>query len=117
MATTPTALSEPILVSNLPLPPNVAEEVERYCRSHRFTRSERAAVEEDVKLSVHYAGRFVVATAGTQGLQIHAVDLENPDEVNELTRRLRAQGHRQVLCLFPTPWNDPDVQVLTANPS
>jgi len=115
MATIPTTLSEPILVANLPLPPEDAAELERYLRSSRFTRSERAFVEETFKLRHHYAGHFVVATAGRGGLQIHAIDLESPDEVDELTRRLQAQGHHNVLCLFPTPWNDPDVAILTAN--
>lgn len=117
MATIPTTLSEPILVAELPLPPDVAEEVERCCRSRHYTRSERAAVEVDIRLRHHYAGRFVVATAGPQGLQIHAIDLEDPDEVHELTHRLHAQGHRHVLSLFPVPWKDPDDPIVTLNSS
>jgi hypothetical protein len=116
MATTPGTLSEPIRVAHLPLPPDVAEEVDQHCRSCRFSRRARAAAEEDCKLRHHYAGHFVVATAGRRGLEIHAIDLEGPDEVNELTSRLLAQGHRHVLCLFPTPWDDPGVEILTANP-
>jgi hypothetical protein len=116
MATTPTILSEPIRVADLPLPADVAELIARSCRSCRLSRRERAAVEEDCKLSHHYAGHFVVATAGPRGLEIRAIDLEGPDEVNELTRRLLAQGHRHVLCLFPTPWGDTGVEILTANP-
>jgi hypothetical protein len=116
MATVPSILSEPILVANLPLPPEEAAELERYLRSGRFTRSERAFVEENFKLRHHYAGRFVVATAGRSGLQIHAIDLESPDEVDELTKRLQAQGHHNVLCLFPTTRNEPDVAILTGNP-
>ena len=107
MATIPTTLSEPILVANLPLPPDVAEDVERICRSNRLVRKERARFEQDIKLSHHYAGHFVVATAGTRGLEIHAIDLDDPDEIHELTKRLRAQGHRHVLSLYPTPWRVP----------
>jgi hypothetical protein len=116
MATTPTSLPKPILVANLPLPPDIAEEVAGICRQRRYTRSERAAVEEDLKLRHHYAGHFVLATAGPHGLQIHAIGLENPDEVNDLCKRLRAQGHRHILSLFPTSWKDPEVTIVTLNP-
>jgi hypothetical protein len=56
-----------------------------------------------------------MATAGPRGLEIHAIDLGNPDEVHELSQRLRGQGHRHVLCLFPTPWKDPDDRIITLN--
>jgi len=116
MATIPTTLSEPILVANLPLPQDVAAEAEEHCRFHGYTGSERVFIEEDFKLSHHYAGHFVVATAGPRGLEIHAIDLEDPDENYELRERLRAQGYRSILCLFPTPRDDPGVRLLTANP-
>jgi hypothetical protein len=116
MATIPTTLSEPILVANLPLPPDRAKEVEEICRSRSCTRRERAAVEEDLKLRYHYAGHFVMATVGAHGLQIHAIDLENPDEVYELRKQLRAQGYRHILSLFPTSWDDPNDQIITLNP-
>jgi hypothetical protein len=57
MATLPTTLSDPIRVANLPLPPDLAAQLDRHWRSCRFTASERAAVEDDVKLRYHYAGR------------------------------------------------------------
>jgi hypothetical protein len=116
MATTPASLPEPLLVANLPLPPDIAEEVAGICRQRRYTRHERAAVEEDLKLRHHYAGHFVIATAGPHGLQIHAIDLEDPDEVHELKKRLGAQGHRHILSLYPTSWKDPDVTIVTLNP-
>jgi hypothetical protein len=116
MTTLQTSLPEPILLMNLPLPKEVAEEVDQYCRSCGYTGGERAAVEEEFKLSLHYGGRFVIATTGPNGLEIHAIDLDNPDEVNELTRRLLAQGYRHVHCLFPAPWTDPGVSILTVNP-
>jgi hypothetical protein len=116
MATIPTTLSEPILVANLPLPPEVAKEAEEICRSRRYTPRERAAVEEDLKLRYHYAGRFVMATVGPHGLQIHAIDLDNPDRVYELRKQLRAQGYRYILSLFPTAWDEPNDQIITLNP-
>jgi hypothetical protein len=115
MATTPTILSEPILVANLPLPQDLAAVLDSHWRACRFTSGERAFLEDDVKLRHHYAGHFVVATAGPPGLQIHAIDLEDPEEVDELIKRLQARGHRHVLCLFPTPWNDPNDQIITLN--
>jgi hypothetical protein len=116
MATIPTTLSEPIRVADLPLPPDVAQEVEEICRSRPYTRSERAAIGEDVKLRHHYAGHFLIATADPDGLQIHAIDLDNPDEVNELYEGLRARGHCHVLSLYPAPWKDPDGTIVTLNP-
>ncbi len=116
MATLPTTLSEPILVANLPLPPDVAKEVEEICRSRPYTRRERAAVKEDLKLRYHYAGHFVIATAGSLGLQIHAIDLEEPEQVHELKQRLSAQGHRHVLSLYPTPLHSEESQIVTLNP-
>jgi hypothetical protein len=115
MATSPTTLSEPIRVANLPLPADLAAELERHWRSCRFTARERAAVEDDFKLSYHYAGHFVVATSGPGGLQIHAIDLAGPDELDELTKRLHAQGHHNILCLFPTRWDEPRDQIVTLN--
>ena len=107
MATIPTTLSEPIRVANLPLPQEVAAMLDRHWRACRFTASERAAVEEDLKLSHHYAGHYVIATAGPRGLEIHALDLEDPDEIHELKKRLSARGYRHVLSLYPTPWQEP----------
>ena len=116
MATTPTILAEPIFVANLPLPADLAEEIARSCRSYGYTRSERAFVEDDAKLRHHYAGHAVVATAGPRGLEIHAIDLENPDEVHELHKRLSARGYRHVFSLFPIPLSDPNSQINTLNP-
>src|SRR5438105_3142805 len=99
MATIPTILTEPILVAKLPLPPDVAEEVERICRSRRFTRRDRARLEEQVRLQHHYGGHGIVVTADPPGLQIHAIDLDNPEAYHELRERLRAQGYRHVLSL------------------
>ena len=107
MTTTPTILSEPILVANLPLPPEDAAWLERELRSRRLKRSEREFIEDDIKLSHHYAGHYVIATAGPHRLQIHAIDLEDPDQIHELKQRLRAEGHRHVLSLYPTPWKEP----------
>ena len=107
MATIPIRLSEPIRVANLPLPQEVAAMLDRHWRACGFTARERAFVEEDLKLNQHYAGHYVIATAGPRGLEIHAIDLEDPDEIHELTERLRAQGYPHVLSLYPTPWNVP----------
>jgi hypothetical protein len=114
MATTPCTLTEPIRVADLPLPPEVAASLDKHSRTCGFTARECAMVEDDFKLRYHYAGHFIMATAGPSGLLIHAIDLENPDEVRELSDRLNAQGHRHVLCLFPTPWDDP-VPIVTVN--
>ena len=113
MATTPSTLSEPIRVANLPLPPDLAAQLDSHWRSCRFSRSERAFLEDDVKLRHHYAGHYVIATAGPRGLEIHAIDLEDPDEINELHKRLSAKGYRHVLSLYPTPVVDPDDQTIT----
>jgi hypothetical protein len=53
MASPPTTLSESLLVASLPLPPDVAALVERCCRSDRLSARERAAVEEEFKLSLY----------------------------------------------------------------
>ncbi|HKI33900.1 MAG TPA: hypothetical protein VKA46_18750 [Gemmataceae bacterium] len=111
MTTVPTILPEPILVANLPLPPEDAALLERSWRSRRYTRSEREFLEDDVKLSHHYAGHYVIATAGPHRLQIHAIDLEDPDQIHELTQRLSTEGHRHVLHLFPTPWKSTTSQI------
>jgi hypothetical protein len=113
MATIPTTLSEPILVANLSLPPAVAEDVARTSLQYRYTRRERAAVEEDCKLRHHYAGHHVIAALGPRGLEIHAIDLDNPDEIRELESRLTAKGYRHVYSLFPTPLAEPDDQTIT----
>jgi hypothetical protein len=111
MATVPTTLSEPIRVANLPLPPELAEMLDKHWRECRCTARERAFLEEDIKLRYHYAGHIIEATADPPGLLIHAIDLENPDEVHELTKRLRAQGYRHVFTLFPTPWAETESQI------
>jgi hypothetical protein len=116
MATVPTLLTKPIRVADLPLPSDVAEEVEQICRAKRLTGRKRTDVEEDIKLRHHYAGHIVVATADLPGLQIHSIDLENPDEVHELKKRLHAQGYRYVYTLVPIPWKDWDVTIVTLNP-
>lgn len=115
MATVPTTLSEPIRVANLPLPPDLAAMLDKHWRSCRYTARERAMLEDDFKLSYHYAGHSIVATTDYPGLQIHAIDLENPDEVHELRKRLREQGYRNVQSLYPTRWNDPMDQFVTLN--
>jgi hypothetical protein len=116
MATVPTILTAPILVANLPLPPDIVAFVDRHWRSCRFTKRERAFLEEDIRLSLYYAGHYVVATAGSHGLEIHAIDLDNPDEIHELKTRLREKGYHHILSLYPPPWKDPDVAIVTLNP-
>jgi hypothetical protein len=111
MSTIPATLAEPILVAKLPLPPDVAEEVATILKER--PRRDRVAVEEDIKLRYHYAGHFVITSVGRHGLQIHAVDLENPEEIAELQKRMEAQGYRQIFCLFPTPWRHSEDQALT----
>jgi hypothetical protein len=114
MATISGVLSEPIRVADLPLPPDVAEEVEAICRT--YSRRYRAVVRDDIKLRYLYAGhRVIVTTAYPPGLQIHAIDLETADEVNEVYRHLHAQGHRNVTSLYLIPWDD-DVAIVTVNP-
>ncbi|HKI34442.1 MAG TPA: hypothetical protein VKA46_21485 [Gemmataceae bacterium] len=117
MATISGVLSEPIRVADLPLPPDVAAEVEAICRSHpkTYTRSQRAAVRDDFILRALYAGHRIIATTGSPGLTIHAIDLETADEVNDVYERLRAQGHRDVCSLYPTSWSD-DVAIITGSP-
>lgn len=104
MATVSPILTEPIRVANLPLPPYLAAMLDKHWRECRCTARERAFLEDDFKLRYHYAGHIIEATADPPGLLIHAIDLENPDEVHELEQRLRAQGYRHVFTLFPTPW-------------
>jgi hypothetical protein len=111
MATVPTILSEPIQVADLPLPPDVAREVEEILRSHPYSRRERRIIKEDLIVRHHYAGHHVIVTTGPRGLQIHAIDLETPEEVREAYQRLRDQGHRNVMSLYPTPWKS-DVSIV-----
>lgn len=115
MATIPTTLSEPIRVAALPLPPDLAAMLDKHWRECRYTARERALLEDDFKLNHHYAGHFIMATADPPGLQIHAIDLENADEVDELTKRLCAQGYHHVLYLFPRRLDDPLDQIVTLN--
>jgi hypothetical protein len=114
MATIPTTLFEPIRVADLPLPPDLATMMDKIWNSGDYTARERAWLEDDFKLRYHYAGHSIVATADPR-LLIHAIDLENPDEVHEIHERLHSQGHRNVLCLFPTRWDDPMDQFVTLN--
>ena len=116
MATIPTTLSEPILVANLPLPPDLAAALDSHWRACRFTASERAFLEDDVKLRHHYAGHHVIATAGPQRLQIHAIDLEDPEQIQDLKQRLRAQGYHHVEHLYPIPLFSTDSEIFTLNP-
>jgi hypothetical protein len=113
MATIPTTLAEPIVVANLTVPPDVAKLVEEINRERGYTRSERAAVIEDIKLRHHFGGHYVLATAGRGGLQIHAIDLATSDEIHELNQRLYARGHRHVFSLHPEPWTVPEDQIIT----
>lgn len=115
MATVSTILTEPIRVANLPLPPALAVMLDQHWRSRGYTARERTALEDDFKLRYHYAGHSIVATTDAPGLQIHAIDLENPDENYELRKRLRAQGHRYIHSLYPTRWDDPMDQIVTLN--
>jgi hypothetical protein len=116
MATVPTTLSEPILVANLPLPQDLAAVLDSHWRACRYSASERVLLEEDAKLRHHYAGHFVVATAGPPGLQIHAIDLHDPDQIRQLTQRLHAQGYRHVEHLYPIPLYSTDSEIITLNP-
>lgn len=115
MATVSPILTEPIRAANLPLPPDIAAMLDKHWRECRYTARERAMLRDEFKLRFHYTGHFIVATTDPPGLQIHAIDLENADEVHELHKRLHAQGHRHVHCLFPTRWNDPMDQIVTLN--
>ncbi len=111
MPTTPTRLSEPIVLADLPLPPDVAGEIETYCREHRLHGRQREDFEEEVRLSHFFSGNYVVAALGPRGLEIHAIDSEEPDGIYELRKRLRAEGNPDVISLIPLPWKDPITRV------
>jgi hypothetical protein len=105
MATVSGILSEPIRVADLPVPPDIAAEIEVLCESH--SRRRRDAARDYLKLRYLYAGHFVIATTGyPPGLQIHAIDLETAEETRAVYRRLHAQGRRDVISLYPTFWKD-----------
>jgi hypothetical protein len=106
VSTTPTILAEPILVANLPLCPEDAHLFDVYVRSHGLSRRERASVTENFKLRCNYAGHYIIATTGPKGMQIHAIDLEDPGQVDDLTKRLRAQGYHNISHFFPDPVAD-----------
>jgi hypothetical protein len=50
------------------------------------------------------------------GLQIHAIDLDDPDQIRELTQRLHAQGYHHVEHLYPIPLYSTDSGIITLNP-
>jgi len=113
---TPIIPAVPIRVIDLPLPSDLAEQLASRLRSSGYTRSERRAAEEDFKLDHHYAGHYILATSGPRGLEIHGIDLEGPEQLNEHVERLTAQGYKNILSLFPRAWDDPNDAIVTLNP-
>jgi len=69
MATVPAVLSEPIVVANLPLPPEIAAAIEARCHVHRYNKRDRVTVMEDAKVRYHYAGHFLIATEDRHGMK------------------------------------------------
>jgi hypothetical protein len=102
-----------MLLRDQPTPPEVQAALERYGRHRRLRGRAWAEAEEQLKLRFYYGGQSVIATPIPQGLLVHAVELTDPDAVHALRQRLRGQGHRTVLSLYPRPWGESDPEVLT----
>jgi hypothetical protein len=94
----------------------VAERIEQYCRARQLVDEARRSAEEHLRLVALFAGHSVLATPSENGLIIHAIDLDDPDEIHRQRAQLRSQGHDQVFSLYPSAWAD-EFGLCTANPT
>lgn len=95
----------PFLLRDLPMPLEVTAAMAH--QDQHLSRRDRTHIEENFLLDFYFGGHSLVATPSRDGLLIHAIDLEDPDEHRALRARLRSQGHATVLSLDPWPWDEP----------
>ena len=99
----------PVLLRDLPTPPEVAAKVREYGRAQYFFRRHDRAVEEEYKLSYYFGGRTIIAEVTEDRLRIlaagHMTDKDFAEEVGSLYK----QPRRRLVHMTPEKWGGDDV--------
>jgi hypothetical protein len=100
-------------LKDMPLPPDMQQEVERLCKTQRCRKpADRLRVEEEVKFRFFFGGRDVLFMETPKGnLILHVGDYESPEfhqEWGAVRNALPLQEHCMVEMYSPRKWNEPE---------
>jgi hypothetical protein len=104
--------SVPVLLRDLPLPPEIVPDVEAYCRKYRLRKArERQEVEEECKLQYYFGGDLVLVLDTLEGGKVVAAGELDSDEFTAQFEGLSPEVRREAVRCAPWPW-DSDVSCM-----
>jgi hypothetical protein len=99
----------PVLVRDLPLPPELAAEVDAYCKKAGLRRAaERQLREDHVKLQYYFGGFSVAYLRTPDGPRVVAVGDVDDDDFWQQVDRLPPEDRRRNIVWTPHP-RDPSI--------
>ncbi len=96
-----------VKVRDLPMPPEVKEEVKNRCRQLGFWRRKYVQqIEEECKLQYHFGGKNVGYVNSEEGIIVVAAGTLESEAFDRQLAALSAVERRQVILDGVDPWND-----------
>lgn len=108
------ARGEPMRIKlrELPLPPEVTEEVRRYCKKLGLSRRRSVQeVEDEARLSYYFGGQYVTYLKSKAGPVVVAAGRQASDAYQRQLNALTPAERREAVSWVPPVWNDPDSQL------
>jgi hypothetical protein len=95
-------------VADLPVPPELAREIERTLKDCGWwtSKCERTFHEDELKLQYHFGGKAVLLIKTPRGRAIIASGPADCEEVGRLLNALPRSVRSKTLLYFPDPWAD-----------
>ncbi len=104
-----------VRLRDLPTPPEVIEEVEKWCRKYRLRgKKRRGDVEEEFKLQYYYGGQAIYTLPTPEGLVVIPI-AERSRGTPGLRYILFSPEERSRVChTVPSPWQDTVGEILSS---
>jgi hypothetical protein len=97
----------PVLLRDLPLPPEVVPHLDAYCRRYRLRKpKERQEVEEELKLQYYFGGDYVLVLETREGGQVVAAGDVGSEEFGAQFESLSPTVRREAYWWAPPVWGD-----------
>jgi len=107
-------LPKPQRLNDIPVPPDLAAEIDRYCaRIGAVRKWDREQVTEDIKLQYFFGGNHVAYLPTPEGLVILAVGQMDSEEFGKVLDSLSREVRCRVILYPVSRWNDSVSQILT----
>ena len=103
-----------VKLRELPIPPPLAEEINKHCRRLGFWRRKYVQqVEEELKCQYYFGGQYVAYLPSEQGPIVVAAGTRESEAFDRQLAFLAADERQQVILDAVDPWNDPTSLILS----